>query len=174
MTMLTQRPTGSEFAPYYGKYVEKVPDGSVLETLQSQITDTVSLLRSAGEAKGEHRYGPDKWSIKEVVGHMCDSERIFAYRLLRIARGDETPLPGFEQDDYIANGRFGSRSLDDLIDEFALIRASTVALVKNLDQAAMSRMGTASGFPVSARALAWIIAGHERHHISILRERYLA
>lgn len=170
---LSERPDTSEYAPYYSGYVAHVPEGNVLELLAAQITDTAALLRSAGEALAGHRYAPGKWSIREVVGHVCDTERIMAYRALRIARADPTPLPGFEQDDYVAAARFEARTLSDLVAELESVRAATLSLLRGLDDAALRRRGVASGCDVSARALVFIIAGHERHHMSVLRSRYL-
>lgn len=168
------RPDPSEYNAYYGRYISLVPDGPIVEQLGTQIAETLGVLRALPESRGEHRYEPGKWSIKELVGHLADGERVFSYRALRIGRGDETPLPGFEQDDYVRNGGFGARKLGHLIDELETVRRATVLLFEGLDEAAMTRRGTASEFPVSVRALAYIIAGHERHHLKVLRERYLA
>ena len=168
------RPDPSEYNAYYGRYISLVPDGPIVDRLREQIGETLGVLRALPESRGEHRYAPGKWSIKEIVGHVADAERVFGYRTLRIARGDETPLPGFEQDDYVRNGGFGARTLRHLLDELETVRRGTVLLLEGLDESAMTRRGTASGFPVSVRALAYITAGHERHHLNVLRERYLA
>jgi uncharacterized damage-inducible protein DinB len=168
------RPGTDEYAPYYGTYIGKVPDGDLRSMLSSQLAETLALIQSIPESRGGHRYAPDKWSIKEVLGHLADSERIFSYRALRIARGDATPLPGFEQDDYIPAGGFDGRTLRDLADELAAVRQATIHLFAHLDQTALERRGTASGKPVSVRALAYIIAGHELHHLGILKTRYLS
>jgi uncharacterized damage-inducible protein DinB len=170
---LIARPGTDEYAPYYGTYIAKVPDGDLRSMLSSQLAETVALIRSIPESRGGHRYAPDKWSIREVLGHLADSERIFSYRALRIARGDATPLPGFEQNDYVPAGGFDARTLRDLADELAAIRQATIQLFTHLDQAALERRGTASGKSVSVRALAYIIAGHELHHVGILKNRYL-
>ena len=167
------RPDPSEYGAYYGRYISLVPEGPIVDTLRDQITETLALLRSLPEERGEHRYAPGKWSIKEMVGHVADAERVFSYRALRIGRGDETPLPGFEQDDYVTRGGFGARTLRHLVDELETVRCGTVLLLEGFDEAAMVRRGTASGFPVSVRALAYITAGHELHHRNVLRERYL-
>ena len=167
------RPAPDEYAPSYGKYTALVPEGDVVETLRRQLDDTLALLGGLSEEQADSRYEPGKWSIKELSGHMIDAERIFAYRALRIARGDQTPLPGFEQDDYVATGNFGARTLADLAEEFDLVRRSTLKLFSRLDDAAWLRRGTASDNEVSVRALAYIIAGHAAHHVNILRERYL-
>lgn len=168
------RPDPSEYNAYYGRYISLVPDGPIVEQLRTQIAETLDVLRALPESRGEHRYEPGKWSIKELVGHVTDGERVFSYRALRIGRGDETPLPGFEQDDYVRNGGFGARTLRHVLDELEAVRRATVLLFEGLDEAAMVRRGTASEFPVSVRALGYIIAGHERHHLKVLRERYLA
>ena len=167
------RPATDEFAPYYGMYISRVPDGDVVATLASQIPETAAFLRSLPESLGDHRYAPEKWSIREVIGHISDAERVFAYRALRFARGDKTPVPGFDENDYVANGNFGSRSLEDLISEFEHLRQATIHLFGGLDEKSMAMRGTANGLEVSVRALAFIIAGHEEHHMEILRTRYL-
>ncbi len=167
------RPEATEYAPYFGRYIAKVPDGPILDVLASGLRDTLALLRAIPEERGDYRYAPDKWSVKEVVGHVIDGERVFAYRALRFARNDATPLPGFEQDDYIPAGNFGARTLRDLADELEAVRQSTLHLFRHLDDAALLRGGVASGNPVTVRALAYIIAGHEAHHRAILREHYL-
>lgn len=167
------KPGADEYASYYEKYTSLVPDADILSVLSEQIEATLALLRKLPEEKGNYRYAPDKWSIKELVGHLIDSERIFAYRALRIARNDKTPLPGFEQDDYIANANFDSCSLADLSAEFELVRRSNLAMFKQLSDEAWLRRGTASENEVSVRALAHIIAGHELHHLNVLRSRYL-
>jgi hypothetical protein len=167
------RPGADEYVAYYGKYISRVPDGDVCDLLARQVDDTLALIRSIPEARGTHRYAAGKWSIKEVIGHVNDSERIFAYRALRIARGDATPLPGFEQDDYVPAGKFDQRTLADLGEELSAIRQATLHLFRHLDVTAAARRGTASGNPITPRALAYIIAGHERHHVAILKEKYL-
>jgi hypothetical protein len=168
-----KRPSSSEYAPYYGKYIELVPDGPIVDVLRSQMSETLKLLRSIPEAKGSHAYAPGKWTIKEVVGHVTDGERVFSYRALRFARADATALPGFDENQYTPNGEFGSRTLQNLADELEIVRRSTAALFEGLPKDAATRMGTASNNPVSVQALAYIIAGHERHHVKLLKERYL-
>jgi hypothetical protein len=174
MPSATATPPGpSEYAPYYAKYIALVPEGDLLELLERQIHETVALLGSFGEARGDFRYAPGKWSVKEMVGHMADVERIFVYRALRFARNDRTPLPGFEQDDYVANASFGARSLQDLTEELQLVRRGTVAFVRGLTTEELARRGTASSVEFTVRAIPYIIAGHERHHVNVLRERYV-
>jgi hypothetical protein len=170
---LDERPAGDEYNPYYGRYIGGVPEGEMLVTLRDQLASTEALLREFGEARAGHRYAPGKWSVKEVVLHVADAERIFAYRALRIARADATPLPGFEQDDYVPTSGADARPLAELAAELRSVRAATITLFAGLPAEAFARRGTASNSPVSVRALAWIIAGHERHHARILRERYL-
>jgi hypothetical protein len=173
-TCVIPRPATGEYASYYGRYIDRVPDGDLCALLEAQLAETIDLVRTIPESRGTHRYAPGKWSIKEVLGHVIDTERIMSYRALRIGRGDPTPLPGFEQNDYVPTGDFDRRPLQDLCDELAAVRAATVHLVRHLDGVALARRGTASGHPVTTRALAYIIAGHERHHVAILREQYLS
>jgi len=149
-----------------------VPGGDVIAQLESQRLQTAQFFAASTERDGNFRYAPDKWTIKEVVGHLSDSERVFSYRAMRIARGDQTPLPGFEQNDYVKNGNFAEQSLADLVAEFGFVRASTLALFRSLNAEAWIRRGTASNNPVTVRALAFIIAGHELHHREILKDRY--
>ena len=132
------------------------------------------LLSGRNEEDGNYRYAPDKWSAKEVLGHVCDTERIFAYRALRFSRADATPLAGFEQDDYVRNGPFANRSLEDLVEDFIAVRRASISLFRNLDEAAWSCRGVANKSEVTVRALAYIIAGHELHHRRILEEKYFA
>jgi len=171
--MTQKRPQTTEYAPYYGTYVMLVPEGDFLEILEAQLREMQELLAPVGEQQADFRYGPDKWSIKEILGHINDAERIFSYRMLRIARGDETPLPGFEQDDYVKTANSSGQKLSALLEEFVAIRRSTLALVRSLESSAWLRQGTASGKPVSVLALGFIIAGHVIHHQRILAKRYL-
>jgi hypothetical protein len=168
------RPEPSEYAPHYETYISKVPKGNLLKALEDQRRETQQLLGGLSEAKALHRYAPDKWSIKEVVGHVMDSERVFCYRALRFARADGSPLPGFDEKAWVPAGRFDARSLTDLAAELDVVRRATIALLSGLDAEALTRRGTANNNPITVRALAWIIAGHERHHLGIVRERYLA
>jgi uncharacterized damage-inducible protein DinB len=172
--MTQKRPQQGDYALFYENYVSLVPSGDFLEILRDQRRELVGLLSPLSEDQAEFRYAPGKWSIKEVLGHITDAERIFAYRLLRIARGDETPLASFEQNGYIKTGNFSARKLEDLLHEFSTVRESTICLVRSLDDAAWLRRGTASQKEVSVLALAFIIAGHDRHHRIILEKHYLA
>lgn len=166
------RPGPGEYAPFYETYVSKVQGGDVIAQLESQRLQTAQFFAASTERDGNFRYAPGKWSIKEVVGHLSDSERVFGYRAMRIGRGDQTALPGFEQEDYVKNGNFGEQSLADLVSEFGLVRAATLALLRSFNAEAWGRRGIASDNPVTVRALAFIIAGHELHHRGILKERY--
>jgi len=172
-TASATRPDKSEFLPYYERYIALVPEGDVVATLVSQMNETQELLCSLPASVATYRYAPDKWSVNEVVGHLIDSERQFAFRALRFARADATPVPGFEQDDYVRSANFNAYPLADLASEMEAVRQSTVFLFKHLDEAAWMRRGIANNAEVSVRALAYIIAGHELHHRGILQTRYL-
>ena len=168
------RPGPDEFAPYYARYVTGVPDGDPLVLLESEAEQTRRLLEAIGDERAGAAYAPGKWSVKDVVVHLADTERIMAYRALRIARGDETPLPGFEQDDYARTAGANARPLADLLAELAAVRAATVALFRGLDAAAYGRRGTASGHSVTVRGLLYIILGHDAHHRRLLAQTLLA
>jgi hypothetical protein len=168
------RPKADEFFEYYGQYIAKVPDVDLISLLREQAVETVTLLQGLTPQQANYAYAPGKWTVKEVVGHISDAERIFTYRALRIARKDETPLESFDENAYVANADFGSRPLGDLLEELQVVRASSIHLAKSLDADALARRGTASGHGISVRALFYIIAGHERHHVDLLRERYLS
>ena len=170
----TTRPDQSEYAPYYARYVSLVPDGDVLDVLERQLGDTVHLLGGVSEARVEHRYAPGKWSVRQVVGHVIDTERIFAYRGLCFARGDAGPLPGYEQDDYAVRGEFDRRTLRDLVGELVHVRRGNVMMFRGMSDEVLARRGVANGVEFSVRAIPWVLAGHERHHVGILREKYLA
>jgi hypothetical protein len=174
MTYRPPRPPPGEYAPYYERYISLAPDHDIVEAIEQQRRDTLLLLSCRDERDGDYRYAPDKWNLKEVVGHVNDSERVFAYRALRIARNDAAPMEGFEQDDYVRNAPFASTPLAALIEDFIAVRRATVSLLRNLDEAAWLRRGVANKNEVSVRALAWIIAGHELHHRRILEEKYFS
>lgn len=165
------RPEANEYAEYYGKYVSLV-DGDVLPILESQSSELRAMFGELPEEKGTYAYAPGKWTLKEVLSHIIDGERFFAYRMLRISRGDKTPIEGFEQDDYIENSNANNRTFAELLDEFDLQRRSNMLFVRNLSDEATKRLGTASGYTVSVRALVYIMAGHVTHHVAILKERY--
>ncbi len=166
------RPLPGEYAPYYETYISLVKSDDILAALEAQRLLSAQLFAARSERDGNFRYAPDKWTVKEVLGHLSDSERIFAYRAVRIARGDQTPLSGFEQDDYVRGGNFSERALSDLAEEFDVVRAASIALFKSLRKEAWQRRGVANKTEISVRALAYIIAGHELHHRRILDERY--
>jgi len=167
------KPDSAEYAPYFEKYISLAHEEEIVATLDKQIEGTLSLIRGLSAAQGDLRYAPGKWSVKEVIGHLIDAERILAYRALRFARNDATPLPGFDENLFVANADFGSRSLADLADEFEHTRKSNVYLFKGLDGEASLRRGVSNNNELSVRAIAYIIAGHELHHAGILRSRYL-
>jgi hypothetical protein len=166
------RPQAGEYAQYYDRYIALVQGEDILDTLDQQRRETMTMLCGRDEADGDFRYAPDKWSAKELLGHVCDTERVFAYRALRISRADSTPLEGFEQDDYVRNGPFAQCALSDLVEDFIAVRRATISLLRNLDEEAWMRRGVANKNEVTVRALAYIIAGHELHHRRILEEKY--
>lgn len=168
------RPDETEYLSYFGRYISLVPEENILAILGRQSDETQALLRGIPESQAGFRYAPDKWSIKELVGHVIDTERVFGYRALCFARNDRTPLPGFEQDDYIRNSSFNEQPLAELAAELESVRRSTLFLFKHLDRESWKRKGIANEHEMSVRAAAYIIAGHELHHIGILRDRYLA
>lgn len=168
-----RRPESSEFAPYYGGYVDLAAD-DVVGQLAAQTDEIRSNVGGLSEEKGRFAYAEGKWTIKEVLSHLIDGERIFSYRILRISRGDVTPIEGFEQDGYIENSNANNRSFADLLEEFERQRQANLLMINNIDEAGLGRIGTASGNPVSVRALVFISAGHVAHHLKILNERYLA
>jgi uncharacterized damage-inducible protein DinB len=172
--MPQKRPQKGDYADYLGNYISLVPSGDFLEILQQQRQDLNRLISPLSEDQADFRYAPGKWSIKEVVGHISDTERIFAYRLLRISRGDQTPLPSFDQDPYIETGKFSARKLRDLLDEFSAVREASIALIRSLDDAAWQRRGISSQKEITTTALAFVIAGHVRHHLNLIEERYLS
>lgn len=167
------RPQPGESAPYYDRYISLVQGNDILGALDEQRRQMLLLLSGRTEADGDLRYAPEKWSVKEVLGHINDTERIMSYRALRISRGDATPIEGFEQDDYVRNAPFARRALADLIEDYIAVRRATVSLFRNLDEAAWIRRGIANKNDVTVRALAYIIAGHELHHRRIIEEKYL-
>ena len=171
-TRIVGRPEPDEIPSHFVGYVNRVPETDPVMVCASQIEETGALLRGLSETDAMYRYGRGKWSIKEVVGHLADTERIMSYRALRIARGDVTPLPSFDENAYVPVADFDNRSLADLVGEFRTVRAATLALLRTFDADAWRRRGTASGKPVSVRALGFIIPGHERHHVEMLRTRY--
>jgi DinB family protein len=171
-TRTAGRPEPDEIPSPWVGYIKRVPEIDPVMVLAAQIEETAMLLQGLTDGEALYRYERGKWSIKEVVGHLADVERIMAYRALRIARGDTTPLAGFDENAYVPVAKFDSRSLTDLVGELRTARAATLVLLRTFDADAWRRRGTANGKPVSVRALAFMIPGHERHHVEILRTRY--
>jgi len=170
---IIQRPEPAEYAPYFETYVSKVENGDVLAILRAQVEQTAVLLSEIGESGAGFRYQEGKWNVKELVGHLIDTERIMVYRAVSFARGERTTLPGFDEDEYVRQARFSARSLDSLVDELRAVRASTLPFFAGLDAEELMRAGTANNRPYTVRALAFIVGGHERHHVQVLRDRYL-
>jgi DinB superfamily len=166
-----QLPTPAEYAPYYSKYMVLVPDGDIVTAMDAQLREVVDYFRPVTDAQASVLHPPYTWTIKEVVGHLTDCERVFGYRGLRFARGDRTPLPGFEENDYAREGQFNRLALADLVREFEGVRRSHVSMFRNLPDAAWARVGEANGNPVSVKAIAYILVGHVRHHMAIVRKR---
>jgi len=167
------RPQPAEYDPYYQKYVGLVPEDEIVPALDGQTDELDKLFDGVPEEKGTFAYADGKWTLKEVLSHLIDGERMFAYRVFRIARGDKTPIEGFEQDGYIENSHANRRTFSELLNEFRLLREANVLFFKNLETGDWVRTGTANNVEVSVRSLAWIMVGHIRHHTAILRERYL-
>jgi uncharacterized damage-inducible protein DinB len=172
-TTAFERPAPDEHAPYYSRYIDLVPQGDVLEFLERQAEEFAAFLRAIPAGLHEHRYAEGKWSVKEVVGHLSDAERIFAYRALRFGRGDQAPLAGFDENAYVPAGEFGARDFESLVAEWESVRRATLSLLGGLSPDAATRRGKANDQEISVRALAYVTAGHIIHHTSILRERYL-
>lgn len=170
--LVIARPQAGEYAPYYDRYISLIAENDILSTLDRQRREMVLLLSGLSEEQGDFRYAPEKWSAKQVLGHVCDTERVFAYRALRIARGDATPMEGFEQDDYVKNGPFARHVIAEVIEDYIAVRRATISLLRSLEEAAWSRRGIANKNEVTVRALAYTIAGHELHHRRILEEKY--
>lgn len=168
------RPASTEYPALFARYIDRVPEGDVIGTLATQLDDTLRLVEGLSPEQADFRYAPGKWSIKQMLGHLADTERIFVYRALCFARGDRTSLPGFDEDAYVTGANFGDRTIADLAAELRSIRAGTVAFFKALDRAALDRQGVANNNRYTVRAVAALIAGHELHHAAVLRERYLS
>ena len=169
----TTRPEANEAAPYYFTYIDKVPPGDIRKILERQGKETRTFLRGISEKKSRHRYAADKWSIRQVLSHINDTERLFVFRAFWFARGFDSPLPSFEQEIAVAAAGADDVSWARHVEEFAAVRTATTSFFRNLPDAAWSRKGIASGNPFTVRALAWIAAGHVAHHVGVLKERYL-
>lgn len=168
-----KRPLRGDYAPYYETYVGKVDGQDIIAALKRQHQGTQKLFENVPESRGEYRYAEGKWSLKEVIGHMIDTERVMAYRAYCFSRNESQALPGFEQDDYIAAGNSQDRALKDLLHEFRVLREANIAMAEGFAEEMLDRKGTASGCGVTVNALLYIIAGHELHHLKIIKERYL-
>jgi hypothetical protein len=166
------RPGEGEYAPFYAGYVALVPETDILSVLERQAAELRELAASVPADRETFRYAEGKWSIREVMGHLIDGERVFGYRAFCISRGEKAGLPSFDENEYVAGARSNAVPLRELADELVLVRASNLAFLRRLEPREWERTGTASGKPVTVRALAWVMAGHPRHHVRILRERY--
>ncbi|PHG09113.1 DinB family protein [Bacillus toyonensis] len=169
---MQKRPGTNEYNPYYSTYIKLVPDGDIIHILEQQMKETNLLLKDISDSEGHFRYAPNKWSIKEVIGHIADTERIMAYRLVSIARGETAELPGYNDDMYVLRAAFDKQSMHDLLTNLTVVRQSTVHLLKSLDTDAWLQRGIANNSEVTVRTLANIIAGHELHHRQIIKVRY--
>jgi len=173
MTLAITAPPSGEYAEFYAGYVQRAQArDDVFAALAQQIDELRSALGDLSDEQARLKPGPKEWSIKEVMGHLNDVERVFSYRLLRVSRNDPTPLPGFEQDDYVRESGFDQCALKDLIQEFEYLRRANILAINNMSEEAMLRLGTASGHPVSARALIYMLVGHVDHHMASLHEVY--
>jgi len=169
--MLT-RPERNEYGDWYVDYVARVPPGDVIDVLEKQSKEMLAFLKTLSEEQAEQPPAPGKWSVKQVIGHLCDGERVFTYRALRFSRGDQTPLPGFEQDDYVRESHANERKLADLAAEYEALRKATIAFFKSLSPETALRRGSASNAEVSVRALAYITAGHEQRHLELMKKQF--
>ena len=170
---MKKRPQSSEHPPYYDHYLNLVKDDDIIRTLKNQVIDIQSVISAIPEDKEDYAYAKGKWTIKEVLGHLIDVERIMGYRAIRFARKDKTVLPGFDENSFVANAQFNKRTLNDLAHEFAIVRGSNLASFKHFDETAMDQMGNANGKDVSVRAILYMIAGHATHHINMIQTKYL-
>ena len=168
-----RRPASTEYDSFYSGYVDKVPDGDIIDILKEQLASSLDLLALVPEEKTDYRYAPGKWTLKEVLGHIIDTEWVFTYRALRFARGDKAPLPGMDQDDFMAGANFKERGFSSLLDEFRHLRMASTILFESFGEEILDREGIASGCTFTVRSIPYIVAGHERHHIGVLTARYL-
>ena len=170
--MNLERPQASEQAPYFSLYIDRVPEGEIVQMLETEFERDFAALEKMTAQQANHRYAPEKWSVKQVIGHLSDTERVFAYRALRFARGDDTPLASFDEATWMRNVDFSSRELASLLNEWGSVRAASLSLYKSLKPDAWLRRGPANGVTTSVRALAYMTLGHELHHRELLRTRY--
>lgn len=167
------RPLSGEYSEYYQSYIDLVEGDDIFIALEEGNRSALNILNSFSQSKGDYRYADGKWTLKEVIGHIMDTERVFAYRALAIARGDRTPLPGFDQNEYVAHAKFNKRPLYELTYEYRLLRESTLLLFKSFDESVLQNKGNANGQDITVLSLMFIIAGHEKHHINVVKERYI-
>jgi hypothetical protein len=170
--MKIERPKENDYAPFYADYVARVPETEILEALREQPTELKRVADSVVGGKERYRYAPDKWSVRELFGHLVDAERFFGHRAFCVSRGDANPLPGFDEKLYVSQSSYDSRPLAELVKDFSLMREANSRHLENLDAAAWPRQGVANGAKVTVRALAYIMTGHVRHHLAVLKERY--
>jgi len=171
--MTTSNLSPEEYNPYYGTYIAKAANLNLKEGLKSNYSITEAFLNAIPKDKLEYRYAEGKWTVKDIIQHIIDTERIFAYRALRVARNDKTALPGFEENDYALTGNANARTLESLLAEYKAVRQATIALFNSFSDDMVKHIGTASNSPISARAIGFIIIGHEIHHCNVIKERYL-
>jgi DinB family protein len=169
---MSDRPAPTEYASFFAGYVNLVPETEILPVLAAQVAEIRRLAGTVPAERESFRYAPGKWSIREILGHISDGERVFGYRAFCISRGEQAPLPGFDENDYIAESAYDTQTLAELVDDFAGLRGANLAVLGRLDPARWARVGNANGAPVSVRALAYVMAGHARHHIGVLKARY--
>jgi len=167
------KPAITDYPEHYRNYVNLVPEGKIIEILESQLHDTKNLLADIRKEQADFRYAEGKWSVLEVVGHVMDTERIMNYRILRMARGDQTPLAGYDDEKYVEESFFSNRTIADLLSEWTVVRAATIALLKGLPEGAWTKTGIANNGEFTVNSIAYIIAGHERHHVGLLKSRYM-
>jgi hypothetical protein len=170
--MPTGKPADTEYAPYFGRYVSLVPEGDIVTVLEDQIADLRRFAGSVPADRESFRYAPDKWSVREVMGHLVDAERVFGYRGFCISRGEQAPLPSFDEQVYVSQSGYDRVPLAELADELVSLRRANLAWLRRLEAGAWTRIGTSSAQPVSVRALAYVMAGHCRHHMGVLHDRY--
>lgn len=166
------KPGPSDYPAYVSPYIATVPDGAVLDLMEEQTEEIGRFFGRLTPEEADYRYAPDKWSVKEILGHLIDGERVFSYRALRFARNDSTDLPGFDQDTYVAAGRFSDRSMQSLLDEFLPLRRSNTVLFRSFSEEELNRSGTADGRSITVYALAYVLVGHVLHHRNVLRDKY--
>lgn len=170
---MLKRPDLEEFPVYMRSYVQLIPEGDIIQTLNGQLASTLKIFSAVTEKQAEYRYAEGKWSLSEVLGHLTDTERIMSYRILRIARGDKSPLMGFDENVYVQEASFYERTIADLLEDYQNVRRATISLLKGLPQKSLQNKGNANGFEVTVETIAYMIAGHELHHLKIIQEKYL-